>query len=98
MHAQSGSTSSPSNSPNSSKTVIGPASSNTSSGGQATFGGRSTATSSTAAFDRADADRNGMLTPKEASTFPAIGERFQTLDKNKDQMLSRDEFDAGVKS
>ena len=51
-----------------------------------------------AAFDRADADRNGMLSPPEASTFPAIGERFQSLDKNQDKMLSREEFEAALKS
>ena len=66
---------------------------------QATFGGGKTTTSSAAAaFDRADADRNGMLSPQEASTFPAIGERFQALDKNQDKMLSREEFEAGAKS
>ena len=54
--------------------------------------------SAAAAFDRADADRNGMLSPQEASTFPAIGERFQSLDKNQDKMLSREEFEAGAKS
>lgn len=54
--------------------------------------------SAAAAFDRADADRNGMLSPQEASTFPAIGERFQALDKNQDKMLSREEFEAGAKS
>mgnify|MGYP003531134222 FL=1 len=66
---------------------------------QATFGGGKTTTSSAAAaFDRADTDRNGMLSPQEASTFPAIGERFQALDKNQDKMLSREEFEAGAKS
>ena len=44
------------------------------------------------------ADRNGMLSPQEASTFPAIGERFQALDKNQDKMLWREEFEAGAKS
>ncbi len=39
-----------------------------------------------------------MLSPQEASTFPAIGERFQALDKNQDKMLSREEFEAGAKS
>lgn len=93
--AQSGSTSSPSQA---SKSVIGPASSNPATP-QATFGGGKTTTSSAvAAFDRADADRNGMLSPQEASTFPAIGERFQSLDKNQDKMLSREEFEAGAKS
>jgi signal recognition particle GTPase len=61
-------------------------------------GGKTTTSSAAAAFDRADADRNGMLSPQEASTFPAIGERFQSLDKNQDKMLSREEFEAGAKS
>lgn len=95
VQAQSGSTSSPSQA---SKSVIGPASSNPATP-QATFGGGKTTTSSAAAaFDRADADRNGMLSPQEASTFPAIGERFQALDKNQDKMLSREEFEAALKS
>lgn len=95
VQAQSGSTSGPSQA---SKSVIGPASSNPAAP-QATFGGGKTTTSSAAAaFDRADADRNGMLSPQEASTFPAIGERFQSLDKNQDKMLSREEFEAGAKS
>ena len=94
VQAQSGSASSPSQA---SKSVIGPASSNPAAP-QATFGGGKTTSSAAAAFDRADADRNGMLSPQEASTFPAIGERFQSLDKNQDKMLSREEFEAGAKS
>ena len=94
VQAQSGSTSGPSQA---SKSVIGPASSNPAAP-QATFGGGKTTSSAAAAFDRADADRNGMLSPQEASTFPAIGERFQSLDKNQDKMLSREEFEAGAKS
>ncbi len=95
VQAQSGSTGSP---PQASKSVIGTASSNPAAP-QATFGGGKTTTSSAAAaFDRADADRNGMLSPQEASIFPAIGERFQALDKNQDKMLSREEFEAALKS
>ena len=94
VQAQSGSTSSPSQA---SRAVIGPASSNPAAP-QASFGGGKTTSSAAAAFDRADADRNGMLSPQEASTFPAIGERFQALDKNQDKMLSREEFEAGAKS
>ena len=94
VQAQSGSTSSPSQA---SRSVIGPGSSNPAAP-QATFGGGKTTSSAAAAFDRADADRNGMLSPQEASTFPAIGERFQALDKNQDKMLSREEFEAGAKS
>lgn len=80
-----------------SKTVVGPANA-TPTAGQATFGGGNASTSSDAAFQRADANHDGMLSPQEAATLPAIGNRFQALDKNKDQMLSREEFEAGVKS
>ncbi len=92
VHAQS-SASSTGTAP--SKTVVGPANA-TPTAGQATFGGSST--SSDAAFERADVNHDGMLSPQEAATLPAIGNRFQALDKNKDQMLSREEFEAGVKS
>lgn len=94
VHAQSGA-SSTGTAP--SKTVVGPANA-TPTAGQATFGGGSASTSSDAAFQRADANHDGMLSPQEAATLPAIGNRFQALDKNKDQMLSREEFEAGVKS
>jgi hypothetical protein len=94
VHAQS-SASSTGTAP--SKTVVGPANA-TPTAGQATFGGGSAGTSSDAAFQRADANHDGMLSPQEAATLPAIGNRFQALDKNKDQMLSREEFEAGVKS
>ena len=60
VQAQSGSTSSPSQA---SRSVIGPASS-IPAAPHATFcGGNFTSCSSAAAFDRADADRNGMLSP-----------------------------------
>lgn len=94
VHAQSGA-SSTGTAP--SKTVVGPANA-TPAAGQATFGGGSAGTSSDAAFQRADANHDGLLNPQEAATLPAIGNRFQALDKNKDQMLSREEFEAGVKS
>lgn len=87
-----------------SKAVVGPANANASANasatpttGQATFGGGSVS-SSDAAFERADANHDGMLSPQEAALLPAIGNRFQALDKNKDQRLSREEFEAGVKS
>lgn len=68
---------------------------------QATFGGGATtqaSSASDAAFQRADKDHDGMLSPQEAAQLPAISNRFQALDKNKDQMLSRDEYEAGLKS
>jgi hypothetical protein len=107
VHAQSGGTSSPSTP---SKTVIGPSSA---SSGKATFGGSATESpsssggagagssgnsASAAAFQRADKDHDGMLSAQEAATLPAIGSRFESLDTNKDKMLSRQEFEAGLKS
>lgn len=97
----------------SSRSVIGPSSASPSTAGQATFGGGATApaantgrsesstqasSASDAAFQRADKDHDGMLSPQEAALLPAIGNRFQALDKNKDQMLSREEYEAGLKS
>lgn len=54
--------------------------------------------STTAAFDRADANRDGQLSAQEAQSFPAIGNRFQQFDKNRDGQLSREEFTEGSKS
>ncbi|BEU94452.1 EF-hand domain-containing protein [Acidovorax sp. DW039] len=97
----------------SSRSVIGPSNASPSTAGQATFGGGATApaantgrsegstqasSASDAAFQRADKDHDGMLSPQEAALLPAIGNRFQALDKNKDQMLSREEYEAGLKS
>ena len=97
VHAQS-SASSTGTAP--SKTVVGPANA-TPTAGQATFGGgrkTSASNSADASFHRADADHDATLSAQEAATLPAIGNRFQALDKNRDQMLSREEFEAGVKS
>ena len=54
--------------------------------------------SATAAFDRADANADGKLSPQEAATLPAIGNRFQQLDTDRDGSLSHTEFDKGAKS
>lgn len=51
-----------------------------------------------AAFDRADANHDGKLSPQEAATLPAIGNRFEQLDTDKDGFLSHAEFDKGAKS
>ena len=54
--------------------------------------------SATTAFDRADANADGKLSPQEAATLPAIGNRFQQLDTDRDGSLSHTEFDKGAKS
>ncbi|RCX09485.1 EF-hand domain-containing protein [Extensimonas vulgaris] len=48
------------------------------------------------AFERADANRDGQLSPQEAATLPAIGQRFQALDTDHNGMLSRAEFARGA--
>ena len=60
---------------------------------KATFGG-----SSASAFERADANRDGQLSSAEAGQLPAIANRFQALDKDKNGSLSRTEFEAGSRS
>lgn len=51
-----------------------------------------------AAFDRADSNRDGQLSAREASQLPAVSQRFRELDTNQDGMLSRSEFEKGVNS
>ncbi|HEV7914656.1 MAG TPA: EF-hand domain-containing protein [Albitalea sp.] len=47
------------------------------------------------AFSKADANADGKLTKDEAAKLPAIGNKFDELDKNKDGTLSIEEFAAG---
>lgn len=47
------------------------------------------------AFKRADANQDGKLSKEEAARMPAIAAKFDDLDKDKDGMLSMDEFIAG---
>ena len=49
-----------------------------------------------AAFMRADANRDGVLSRDEAARMPAIAAKFDELDKNKDALLSPEEFAAGA--
>lgn len=68
------------------------------SAGPASASPLATPTAATSAFDRADTDRDGQLSTKEAEALPAIRSRFEQLDKNRDGFLSRAEFDEGAKS
>jgi Ca2+-binding EF-hand superfamily protein len=49
-----------------------------------------------AAFKRADANQDGKLSREESATIPAIAEKFDQLDKDKDGFLSLAEFTAGL--
>lgn len=49
-----------------------------------------------AAFDRADADGDGRLSPQEAQRLPAVAERFAEIDTDRDRRISREEFHPGV--
>ena len=68
--------------------------------GSRTPGATSSAPSgaSASAFERADANRDGQLSSAEAGQLPAIANRFQALDKDKNGSLSRTEFEAGSRS
>ena len=48
-----------------------------------------------AAFMRADANKDGMLSKEEAGKLPAIAAKFAQIDANKDGMLNPEEFSAG---
>lgn len=47
------------------------------------------------AFTKADVNGDGKLSKDEAGKLSAIGGRFDELDKNKDGVLSVEEFSAG---
>lgn len=51
-----------------------------------------------AAFDKADANHDGKLSPQETTTLPAIGKRFKPLDADKNGFLSPAEFSHGAQS
>ncbi len=49
-------------------------------------------------FARADVNKDGKLSRQESARFPALEQRFDDIDTNKDQFVSREEFDAALKS
>lgn len=50
------------------------------------------------AFQRADADKDGKLSEKEATQLPAISQRFKELDADHSGSLSPAEFEKGLLS
>lgn len=52
----------------------------------------------TTAFKRADTDKDGKLSEKEAELLPAISQRFKELDTDKNGTLSTTEFEKGMHS
>ena len=51
-----------------------------------------------AAFRGADTNKDNQLSREEAAKLPTISARFDELDKNRDSVLSFDEFRAGYRS
>lgn len=49
------------------------------------------------AFARADSNRDGKLSRDEAKLLPAISERFDEIDMDRDQFISRPEFEEALK-
>lgn len=49
------------------------------------------------AFARADSNKDGRLSREEALLLPAISERFDEIDADRDQFISRSEFDEALK-
>jgi EF-hand domain len=53
---------------------------------------RGNAKSLDAAFRRADRDSDGRLSRQESEHFPALAQQFEQFDNNRDDFISRDEF------
>jgi EF hand len=49
------------------------------------------------AFDRADKNRDGNLTKDEADSLPAVAQRFEQIDSDKNGAISKKEFEEAVK-
>ncbi len=52
----------------------------------------------TTAFNRADTNKDGQLSEKEAAQLPAISQRFKELDVDQNGALSPAEFEKGLLS
>ena len=51
-----------------------------------------------AAFKRADVNQDGKLSRQEAERFPAVAQRFEQIDSNRDSFISLDEFSRAANS
>ncbi|MDR0204223.1 MAG: EF-hand domain-containing protein [Delftia acidovorans] len=51
-----------------------------------------------AAFDRADTNKDGKLSKKEAEALPAVSSNFAKIDTDKNGSLSREEFGKAVQA
>ncbi|MDB5891491.1 MAG: EF-hand protein [Polaromonas sp.] len=55
-------------------------------------GGKPAAQDIDTAFERADINRDGKLDRREAELFSPVGQRFEALDSNRDNFVSRQEL------
>lgn len=88
----------PGTSGSSSGTGLRASSGSTGNSGSTVSGTQTAQSTINAAFARADANQDGQLSPAEAASFPAIGNRFKELDRDRDGSLSLQEFQAGASS
>ncbi|AYQ27695.1 MULTISPECIES: EF-hand domain-containing protein [unclassified Polaromonas] len=73
-------------SPNSPPSKVAPAAPSANSG--AVPQNRATTQDVEAAFNRADANKDGKLDRQEAEHFPAVAQRFEQIDTNRDTFIS----------
>jgi len=50
------------------------------------------------AFDHADTNKDGLLSPTEAKAIPGLAANFAAVDANKDGLVSKDELAKAIKS